>query len=122
MSADDDEVTREFLVESHENLDRLEHELLAFEQASTSHESIDAIFRTIHTIKGTAGFFGFARLQHLTHVAETLLDHVRDGKLALRSPIVSALLDVVDACRLMLAAVKAHGHDEAGDHAALCQR
>ncbi len=120
MSAADDEVTHEFLAESHESLDRLELELLAFEQAGQSGESIDAMFRTIHTIKGTAGFFGFARLQQLTHVAETLLDRVRDGALALQSPVVSALLDVVDACRLMLAAIKAHGHDDAGDHAVLC--
>jgi two-component system chemotaxis sensor kinase CheA len=116
VSAADDEVTHEFLVESHENLDRLEHELLAFEQAG---QSVDSIFRVIHTIKGTAGFLGFARLQQLTHVAETLLDAVRDGALVLGSPGVSALLDVVDACRLMLAAVKAHGHDDAGDHSAL---
>ena len=119
MSADDDEVTQEFLVEAYENLDRLEGELLAFEQSGASAEGIASIFRTVHTIKGTAGFFGFERLQHLTHVAENLLGAIRDGHLALQSPVASALLDVVDACRIMLAAIKAHGYDGTDDHVAL---
>ena len=119
MSADDDEVTQEFLVEAYENLDRLEHELLAFEQTGASADGIASIFRTVHTIKGTAGFFGFERLQHLTHVAENLLGAIRDGQLALQSPVASALLDVVDACRIMLAAIRAEGYDGTDDHVAL---
>src|SRR6185437_16434121 len=107
------------LVESHENLDRLERELVAFEQVGASPESIAAIFRTVHTIKGTAGFFGFERLQHLTHVAENLLVKVRDGQLELQPAIISALLAVVDAVRLMLSAIAAEGADFAGDNSGL---
>jgi two-component system, chemotaxis family, sensor kinase CheA len=115
----DEDITQEFLVESHENLDRLERELVAFEQVGASPESIAAIFRTVHTIKGTAGFFGFERLQHLTHVAENLLVKVRDGQLELEPAIVSALLAVVDAVRLMLSAIAAEGADFAGDNSGL---
>jgi two-component system chemotaxis sensor kinase CheA len=113
VSAADDDATHEFLVESYEHLDRVERELLV--QAP----SVDAIFRSLHTIKGTAGFFGYERIGDLAHAAESLLDKIRDGELALVSSIASALLDVVDALRLMLAAVEQHGHDDAGDHAAL---
>lgn len=113
MSAADDDATHEFLVESYEHLDRVERELLG--QAP----SIDAIFRGLHTIKGTAGFFGYERIGDVAHAAESVLDKLRDGELAFSSPIASVLLDAVDALRLMLAAVEQRGHDDAGDHAAL---
>jgi two-component system chemotaxis sensor kinase CheA len=113
VSAADDDATHEFLVESYEHLDRVERELLG--QAP----SIDAIFRSLHTIKGTAGFFGYERLGDVAHAAETVLDKLRDGELAFSSPIASVLLDAVDALRLMLAAVEQRGCDDAGDHGAL---
>ncbi|NVB77756.1 MAG: chemotaxis protein CheA [Kofleriaceae bacterium] len=121
MSADD-EILQEFLAEGYENLDRLERELVAFEQNGVSTESIGAIFRTVHTIKGTAGFFGFERLQHVTHVGENLLAKIRDGQLALTTEMVSALLAVVDACRTMLGTIQATGHDGTDDYPALVER
>lgn len=121
MSADD-EILQEFLAEGYENLDRLERELVAFEQNGVSTESIGAIFRTVHTIKGTAGFFGFEHLQHVTHVGENLLAKIRDGQLALTSAMVSALLAVVDVCRTMLGTIQASGNDGTDDHAALVER
>jgi two-component system chemotaxis sensor kinase CheA len=113
VSAADDDATHEFLVESYEHLDRIERELLG--QAP----SIDAIFRGLHTIKGTAGFFGYERIGDVAHAAESLLDKLRDGELAFSSPIASVLLDAVDALRLMLAVVEQRGHDDAGDHGVL---
>ena len=107
----DDEIVQEFLVESKENLDRLERELVAFENNGATEQSISAIFRTVHTIKGTAGFCGFERLQSLAHIAENLLSKVRDGQLALNKPIVSALLTVVDGCRMMMDWVEQTGTD-----------
>lgn len=118
MSADE-EILQEFLVEGRENLDRLERELVAFEKQGASEQSISAIFRTVHTIKGTAGFFGLDRLQSLTHVAENLLTKVRDGQLGLSEPIVSAMLAVVDGCRLMMDWVDQTGTDGDDDYHAL---
>jgi two-component system chemotaxis sensor kinase CheA len=117
MADEDDEVLREFLVESNENLDRLERELVAFEREGANPERIAAIFRTIHTIKGTAGFFGFVRLQSVTHVAENLLSKIREGELALTEEMVSALLVTADACRVVLGYLEAgqgegNGNDE----------
>jgi len=74
-----DEVIGEFLVESHENLDRLDQDLVALEDDPTNRQLLGGIFRTIHTIKGTCGFLGFSKLESLTHAGENLLSRLRDG-------------------------------------------
>ncbi|MGI4894225.1 MAG: Hpt domain-containing protein, partial [Janthinobacterium lividum] len=57
-----DEIVQEFLVESYENLDQLDSDLVALEQTPGSRELLASVFRTIHTIKGTSGFLAFSRL------------------------------------------------------------
>ena len=74
-----DSIVHEFLVESHENLDALDRDLVALEQNPADHEMLASIFRTIHTIKGTSGFLGFSQLEAVTHVGENLLSRMRDG-------------------------------------------
>ncbi len=74
-----DEVIGEFLIESHESLDRLDRDLVALEEDPRSAETIASIFRTVHTIKGTCGFLGFEKLERLAHAAENLLGKLRDG-------------------------------------------
>ena len=73
-----DGVVKEFLVESHENLDQLDRDLVALEKDPENKEGLASIFRTIHTIKGTCGFFGFSKLEAVTHVGENLLGKLRD--------------------------------------------
>lgn len=68
-----DEIIKDFLIESNENLDRLDQELVKLESSPSSKELLASTFRTIHTIKGGCGFLGFARLEKLTHTGETLL-------------------------------------------------
>ena len=70
-------------MESHENLDQLDTDLVALEQEPDSRERLSSIFRTIHTIKGTSGFLAFNRLEAVTHVGENLLSRLRDGELEL---------------------------------------
>ena len=67
-----DEIVREFLVESYENLDQLDRDLVALEQEPDAHPLLQSIFRTIHTIKGTSGFLAFGKLEVLTHAGEGL--------------------------------------------------
>jgi two-component system chemotaxis sensor kinase CheA len=109
----DDEVVKEFLVESHENLDQLDRDFVALEADPTARERIAAIFRTIHTIKGTSGFLGLPRLEALTHAGESLLTLLRDGALSLTPEITSALLAMVDVVRKILASVEANGNEGA---------
>ncbi len=116
---ENDELIKDFLVESYENLDRLDREFLALEKDPTNKDYLGSIFRTIHTIKGTSGFFGFERLQALTHVGENLLSKLRDGKLQLSGDMANALLAMVDAVRGMLTSIEASATEGTVDHGRL---
>lgn len=104
-----DDIVKEFLVESYENLDRLDQDLVALEDVPDDREKLASIFRTIHTIKGTSGFLAFPKLEQLTHVGENLLVLLRDGQLRLNNVIASGLLALVDAVRRILASIEAGG-------------
>jgi len=97
-----DEVLQEFLVESYENLDQLEQDMVSLEERPEETEIIASIFRTIHTIKGTCGFLGFSKLEKVTHTGENLLSLLRDGHWKINRPIADALLHTGDAVREML--------------------
>jgi len=116
-----DEIVKDFLIESSENLDRLDQELVKLESSPSCTELLASVFRTIHTIKGSCGFLGFARLQKLTHAGENLLSRLRDGELTLTEEITSALLAMVDAVRQMLAAIQATECDGDEDYAPLIE-
>jgi two-component system, chemotaxis family, sensor kinase CheA len=115
----DDEVLREFLLESGENLNLLDRDFVALEQDPGNRERLGGIFRCVHTIKGTSGFLGFSKLEALTHSGESLLSRVRDGEFMLDSEMTSALLAMVDAVRRILASVEASGGEGEEDHSEL---
>ncbi len=118
---DMDDIVREFLVESNENLDQLDRDLVTLEKDPTAREVLASIFRTIHTIKGTSGFLGFSRLGAVTHVGENLLSSLRDGRLLLNAEITSALLALVDAVRQMLVNIETTGQEGEGDYTSLIE-
>src|SRR5271166_6008036 len=109
----DQDVIREFLVESHENLSRLDRELVELEKHPKDAALLSSIFRTIHTIKGTCGFLAFSTLERITHQAESLLSQLRDGERELSAPLVSLILETVDATRKVLASIEASGEEGA---------
>jgi len=80
MEAEDQEIVQEFLIESNQNLSRVEQEILALEQRPGDPQILSSIFRSFHTVKGTCGFLGFPKLESITHQAENLLSDLRDGK------------------------------------------
>src|SRR6478752_1227066 len=102
MASEDDEVMREFLLESRENLNQLDRDFVTLEQDPQNRALLSSIFRCVHTIKGTAGFFGLSTLERLTHVGESLLSRLRDGELLLDTRSTSALLAMVDGVRHIL--------------------
>jgi two-component system chemotaxis sensor kinase CheA len=104
---DDKEVVQEFLLESAENMARLDQEMVQLEQQPGNGELLASIFRTIHTIKGTCGFLGFTRLGALTHVAEGLLSDLRNGTRTLDADLTSLILETVDTTRRILGAIEA---------------
>ena len=117
----DDEVVREFLIESRDNLDQLDRELVALEGDPQSQSLLSSVFRTIHTIKGTAGFFDFKKLEAVAHVGETLLSRMRDGTIALDANRTTALLAMVDAIRSLLLQVEQTGGEGKGHYGALIE-
>jgi two-component system chemotaxis sensor kinase CheA len=105
------EALREFLVESYDNLEQLERDLITLEREPTSEPTLRSVFRTIHTVKGTAGFLGYTRLERLTHVGENLLGSLRSGQILLDSEISTGLFALVDAIRKMLAVIETTGNE-----------
>ena len=118
---DMDDIVREFLVESNENLDQLDRDLVTLEKDPTAREILASIFRTIHTIKGTSGFLGFGKLESVSHVGENLLSRLRDGRLLLDAEITSGLLALVDAVRQILVSVETTGQEGEGDYGSLIE-
>jgi two-component system, chemotaxis family, sensor kinase CheA len=108
---EDDEVVHEFLIESRDNLDLLDRELVALEVEPKSSTRLDSVFRTIHTIKGTAGFLSFGKLETIAHAGESLLSKLRDGSIALDSTRTTGLLVMVDAIRTLLAQITSTGRE-----------
>ncbi|OQS30474.1 chemotaxis protein CheA [Chromobacterium violaceum] len=96
-----------FLEESRELLDEMESILLDVEAEQTSAEQLNALFRTMHTIKGSAGLFGLDAIVRFTHQAENLLDQLRDGKLKLDDELVGLLLRCHDHVKMLIQALAA---------------
>jgi two-component system chemotaxis sensor kinase CheA len=108
-SDSDSDIVKDFLVESYENLDRLDRDLVGLEKNPHDRDALAGVFRTIHTIKGTCGFLGFPQLEKVAHVGESLLTRLRDGQLTLNPELTTALLGMVDAVRQMLGSIDVSG-------------
>jgi len=117
-----DDLTREFLIESQEGLDRMERCLTELEERPQDKELLAEIFRSVHTIKGTTGFLGYKRLEKLAHAGESLLGLLRDGKMTAGATVITALLHLLDGLREILKAIEAEGNEGAGDDTALIAR
>jgi two-component system chemotaxis sensor kinase CheA len=95
-----------FFEESFEGLNEMESGLLHLEPGAPDADTINTIFRAAHSIKGGSGTFGFSQVANFTHVMETLLNEMRDGRRAVVAAVVQLLLESVDCLREMLAAVQ----------------
>jgi two-component system, chemotaxis family, sensor kinase CheA len=109
-----DELTREFLIESQEGLDRMERCLTELETRPGDTALLAEIFRSVHTIKGTTGFLGFRRLEKLAHAGENLLGLLRDAKLAADRPVITGLLQLLDGLRFILKTIESDGSEGDG--------
>jgi len=118
----DEELLSEFLLESKDNLDSIEQHLLDLETNPDNPEMIDAIFRVIHTVKGSCGFLGLGRLEKVAHAGENLLGKIRSLRFPVDADIVSLLLENVDAIKQLLDGLEIAGQEPELDHSALCKR
>ncbi len=117
-----DDLTREFLIESQEGLDRMERCLTELEDKPQDKELLAEIFRSVHTIKGTTGFLAYKRLEKLAHAGENLLGLLRDGKMTANAEVITALLRLLDGLRELLKTIEAEGNEGNGDDSVLIGR
>jgi two-component system chemotaxis sensor kinase CheA len=110
-----------FLAEAQEMLRLYEQSLLVLENAPDDPEQLNAAFRAAHTIKGGAGMFGFDAVVAFTHVAETLLDALRDGRRAMDGDCMDALLQSRDQIETLLARIDDGGEGEGDTPTASCR-
>ena len=102
MSDGLDKMADIFLEEASDLLEKLEEHLLKLEQSPDDVDTIAAVFRTMHTIKGSAGMFGFNAVSRFTHQAENTFDEVRNGRVAVTSELITLTLNARDHIRNML--------------------
>jgi two-component system, chemotaxis family, sensor kinase CheA len=113
MSIDLSQFHQTFFEESLEGLETMETGLLNLSPGEVEPEAVNTLFRVAHSIKGGSAMFGFSAIASLTHVMETLLDHVRAGRAGIDRALVDALLAGVDCLRETVLAMKdGGGHDD----------
>jgi two-component system chemotaxis sensor kinase CheA len=119
---EDQEIVNEFLIESNDNLGRLDQEMVELERRPGDTELLASVFRTFHTIKGTCGFLGYGKLERVAHQAENVLAQLRSGSQTLTSGLASLVLEAVDVLRVHLNAIEATGQEAGRDSSDLCAR
>ncbi len=98
----DEDMIDPFIEEANERIEGLAQKLLKLEEAPGDGELVRAIFRDLHTIKGSSGFVGLHKMNRLAHAAEDLVGQVRDGARAVDRALVDALLSTLDGLRAIL--------------------
>jgi two-component system chemotaxis sensor kinase CheA len=91
-----DDLLTEFLAETRETLDALSGEIIAWEADPSDRGRLDAIFRFVHTVKGSCGFLDLPRFEKLSHAAEDVLSELRSGNRTADATLVSAVLAIID--------------------------
>lgn len=104
-----------FIVESRELLQDMESCLLRLESAPDDSDTLNAIFRAAHTIKGSAGMFGLDLVVSFTHIVESVLDKLRDGDIVVNGEVVALLLKCGDYIGELVTVVAVNGETPSAD-------
>lgn len=120
LNEEDIQILGDFVVESMENLESIEVNLIDLEQNPEDSETINAIFRPFHTVKGVSGFLNLKKINRLSHSTENLLDSARQGEYKINDAVVDTILESVDVLKTLVNQVEqsvASGlSDLEGDH------
>lgn len=101
-----DDLLAEFIAETRETLDTISGEIVAWEADPADRERLDAIFRFVHTVKGSCGFLDLTHVQRVAHEAEQALSELRDGTREPSPRLVSAILAIIDRIGAMIDALE----------------
>ena len=107
LLAQDTELISDFIVESREHLANIENQVLTLEKEPTNSESLNAVFRGFHTIKGLAGFLELWEIQKLAHEVETVLDRARNSQWTITPRAIDVILESADYLRRWLVHLEA---------------
>ena len=110
-----DDLLNDFLAETAEILSDAGGAIVAWEADPADRAQLDAIFRFVHTIKGSSGFLSLPRVTALAHAAEDALDQVRRGNRTADAALVSSVLGIIDRLNMLCAALGQEGAEPAGD-------
>ncbi len=102
LTDEDIDILGDFIVESRENLETIELNLIELEQNPGDMDIINSIFRPFHTIKGVSGFLNLDKMNSFCHHTENLIDNVRSGDLTIDDELADIILEAVDTLKLML--------------------
>jgi two-component system chemotaxis sensor kinase CheA len=116
-----DQILDEFLLEAGEIFDQLDLDFVQLEQTPEDKKLIGNIFRAMHTLKGSSGFFAFHRLEKVAHAGESLLSKLRDGVFTLNEEMTDVLLETSDRLRAIVDGVQKKRQEPEGDDSALIQ-
>jgi two-component system, chemotaxis family, sensor kinase CheA len=106
LNEEDVQILGDFVVESMENLESIEVNLVDLEQDPKNSETINAIFRPFHTVKGVSGFLNLKKINRLAHATENLLDSARQGEYKINDAIVDVILESVDVLKQLVRQVE----------------
>jgi len=102
FALDDPSFYEDFLIEAQEHFEQIETNFLALEESPGDLDILNAIFRSVHTIKGAAGFLGLQKVQALAHVGENVLDDLRKSRMELNDRIMELLFETVDMLKVLV--------------------
>src|SRR6056297_660973 len=108
------EAIREFIIESFDNLEQIDRDLMALEREPANTELYNGIFRNLHTIKGSAGFLAYHHVEALAHAGESLLGQMRSGERELSPPLSNLLFATGDALQKYLQQIENEGSEGEG--------
>lgn len=107
MSDEMEEIISEFIVEAEESLDKIEPLFVELEKKGHDKDMLNDIFRSMHTIKGAAGFLGFQGIVDVAHSSESIMKKLRDCEISLTRHLMDIILKSVDMLRALLEHLKA---------------
>jgi two-component system chemotaxis sensor kinase CheA len=102
MNDEMDEIIREFITEAEESLEKIEPRFVELEQKGQNTALLNDIFRSMHTIKGAAGFLGFQSIVNVAHASENIMKKLRDGEIEISKSLMDVILKSIDMLRLLL--------------------
>jgi len=102
FSLDDPSFYEDFLIEAQEHFELTEQNFLVLEENPGDLDILNAIFRSVHTIKGASGFLGLAKVQSLAHIGENVLDDLRKGRMTVTADVMELLFEAIDTLKILV--------------------